>query len=45
MRAVELLEGLGTPAARKLLTELAEGAAGAPLSLDAGAALKRLGPP
>ncbi|HEV3437655.1 MAG TPA: WD40 repeat domain-containing protein [Gemmata sp.] len=42
IRAVELLEGLGTPEARKLLTELAAGAPNAPLTLDAGAALKRL---
>jgi hypothetical protein len=42
IRAVELLEGIGTPAARKLLAELAAGAAGAPLTLDAAAALKRL---
>jgi hypothetical protein len=45
IRAVELLEELGTPAARKLLTELATGKADAPLTLDAGAALKRLGKP
>ncbi|QJW96076.1 WD40 repeat domain-containing protein [Frigoriglobus tundricola] len=45
IRAVELLEGLGTPAARKLLTELAAGKADAPLTLDAAAALKRLGKP
>src|SRR5262249_33139751 len=44
-RAVELLEGLGTPEAKKFLTELAGGAAGAPLTLDAAAALKRLGGP
>lgn len=43
VRAVELLEGLGTPAAKKLLNELASGKAGAPLTLDATAALKRLG--
>ena len=45
VRAIELLEGLGTPEAKKLLTELAAGAANAPLTLDAGAALKRLGKP
>jgi hypothetical protein len=43
LRAVELLEGIGTPAARGLLTELAKGAAGAPLTVDAAAALARLG--
>jgi WD40 repeat protein len=42
IRAVELLEGIGTPAARELLSELAKGAAGAPLTLEAGAALARL---
>ncbi len=42
LRAVELLEGIGTPAARELLAELARGAAGAPLTLDAAAALARL---
>ena len=45
IRAVELLEGLGTPEARKLLTELAAGAPNAPLTLDANAALKRLSKP
>jgi hypothetical protein len=45
IRAVELLESLGTPESKKLLTELAGGAAGAPLTRDAGAALKRLGQP
>jgi hypothetical protein len=42
LRAVELLEGLRTPEARKLLAELAAGAAGAPMTLDAAAALARL---
>jgi hypothetical protein len=42
LRAVELLEGIGTPAAKALLAELAKGAAGAPLTLDASAALSRL---
>jgi RNA polymerase sigma factor (sigma-70 family) len=42
LRAVELLEGIGTPAARGLLSELAAGAPGAPLTLDAAAALQRL---
>jgi WD40 repeat protein len=41
-RAVELLEGIGTGAAKRLLTDLAKGAAGAPLTLDAAAALARL---
>lgn len=39
--AVELLEGLGTPEVRKLLIELAGGAAGAPLTLDVAEALER----
>jgi hypothetical protein len=43
LRAVELLEGVGTPAAKGLLAELAKGAAGAPLTRDAAAALARLG--
>jgi RNA polymerase sigma factor (sigma-70 family) len=43
LRAVELLEGMGTPAAKGLLAELAKGAAGAPLTRDAAAALARLG--
>ena len=42
-RAVEVLEGLGTPEAKKLLEELARGAPGAALTRDADAALKRLG--
>lgn len=42
LRAVELLEGIATPAAKELLDELAKGAAGAPLTLDAAAALGRL---
>lgn len=41
LRAVELLEGIGTPAAKKLLSELAHGAPGVPLTLDATAALAR----
>jgi RNA polymerase sigma factor (sigma-70 family) len=45
IRSVELLEGLGTPEAKKMLTEVAGGAGGAPLTLDATAALKRLGKP
>jgi RNA polymerase sigma factor (sigma-70 family) len=42
MRAVELLEGIGTPAAKELLSELAKGAAGAPLTGEAAGALARL---
>jgi WD40 repeat protein len=42
LRALELLEGIGTPAAKKLLSELAEGAAGAPLTLEAAATRARL---
>ncbi|AMV24306.1 ECF RNA polymerase sigma factor SigE [Gemmata sp. SH-PL17] len=45
LRVVELLEGLGTPAARKFLAELAAGAPGTPLTTDAAATLKRLGQP
>jgi hypothetical protein len=39
---VELLEGAHTPGAKKLLEELAAGAPGAPLTLDAAGALARL---
>ncbi len=42
MRAVELLEGIATPAARDVLAELAKGAAEAPLTREAAAALERL---
>jgi WD40 repeat protein len=42
-RAMEVLEGLGTPDAKKLLEELAKGAAGSALTQEAKAALKRLG--
>jgi hypothetical protein len=42
LRAVELLEGVGTPAAEQYLAELAQGAAGAPLTREAAAALGRL---
>jgi len=42
LRAVELVEGIGTPAAIELLVELAKGPAGAPLTWDAAAALGRL---
>jgi len=43
LRAVELLERIATPAAKEMLAELARGPAGAPLVLDAAAALTRLG--
>jgi hypothetical protein len=43
LRAVELLEGIATPAARDVLSELAKGAAEAPLTLEAAGALARLG--
>jgi RNA polymerase sigma factor (sigma-70 family) len=42
LRAVELLEGIGTPAAKQYLAELAKGAVGAPLTREAAAALGRL---
>jgi hypothetical protein len=42
LRAVELLEGIATPAARDVLSELAKGAAEAPLTREATAALERL---
>jgi RNA polymerase sigma factor (sigma-70 family) len=42
LRAVELLEGIATPAARDVLSELAKGAAEAPLTQEAAAALERL---
>jgi WD40 repeat protein len=42
LRAVELLEGIATPAARDVLSELAKGAAEAPVTLEAAAALERL---
>jgi hypothetical protein len=42
LRGVELLEGIGTPAAREVLAELAKGSAAAPLSGEAAAALERL---
>jgi hypothetical protein len=42
LRAVELLEGIATPAARDVLSKLAKGAAEAPLSREAAAALERL---
>ena len=43
LRAVELLEGIATPAARDVLSELAKGTADAPLTLEAAGALARLG--
>jgi hypothetical protein len=42
LRAVELLEGIATPAAREVLSELAKGAAEAPLTREAAATLERL---
>ncbi len=41
-RALEVLEGLGTPEAKKLLEELAKGAADAALTREAKASLERL---
>jgi hypothetical protein len=41
-RALEVLEGLGTPEARKVLDELAKGAGSASLTQQAKAALERL---
>jgi hypothetical protein len=45
VRAVAVLERVGTDEAGKLLKKLAEGAAEAPLTLEAKAALARLGKP
>jgi hypothetical protein len=42
LRAVAVLEGIGTPAARRLLEELAAGAPGARLTREAKASLRRL---
>ena len=42
LRAVELLEGIATAAAQDVLSALAKGAAEAPLSREAAAALERL---
>jgi WD40 repeat protein len=42
IRAIELLEGIATPAARSLLADLAKGAAKAPLTVDAASSLARL---
>lgn len=42
VRAIEVLERVGTPEARKVLAELASGTPGAKLTRDAGAALTRM---
>ena len=42
-RALEVLEAMGTPAARALLDELAKGAADAWVTREAKATLERLG--
>ncbi len=42
LRAIQLLELIGTPEARRLLETLAAGAPGAPETREAGAALRRL---
>ena len=42
LRALEILERLGTPEARQLLQMLASGAPGASLTQEAAEALKRL---
>jgi WD40 repeat protein len=42
LRGVEVLEKVGTAEARKVLAKLADGAAGAPLTREANASLKRL---
>jgi hypothetical protein len=44
LRAVEVLEWAGTPAAADALREFASGAADAPLTRDAATALARIGP-
>ncbi len=44
LRAVELLERIGTPGARKVLESLAQGAPAARLTKEARASLKRLSP-
>jgi hypothetical protein len=43
LRAVEILEAIGTPAARKVLGELASGEPGARLTREAAGAVQRLG--
>src|SRR5262249_20625993 len=43
LRSVEVLEAIGTPAARDRLTALSRGATGAFLTREAQAALRRLG--
>jgi hypothetical protein len=43
VRAVEVLERIATPRARKLLAALASGDAAEPQTQEAAAALKRLG--
>jgi RNA polymerase sigma factor (sigma-70 family) len=45
LRAVEVLEHLGTPAARQVLTALSQGASGASLTREARASLQRLSRP
>jgi hypothetical protein len=44
-RALEVLEKVGTPDARKVLEELAKGAGDTPLAREAKAALERMGKP
>jgi WD40 repeat protein len=44
LRAVEVLERIGTPEARQVLAKLARGAEGASLTREAKAACQRLGP-
>ena len=45
IRAVEVLERLATPEARKLVEELARGAEGVRLTREATTTLRRLTPP
>jgi hypothetical protein len=42
LRGIELLETLATPPARKALEALADGAAGARITMEAASALKRV---